>query len=202
MEELSPRRQEWHTKSWDWDSVRFTAQHAAGRAEGTGVEWLRRQGTISSVDHGNETGLGLHLDSKFSGTAGQAVSDAVIHIDDDEPEVRGQPFFGRETPSPPLNEANPYSRGDDSPEDDGPLSLKLGGSSYLYAEENGARNGKRNRSCSPQLQLPTCQVDDCTADLSKAKDYHRRHKVCEVHSKAAKVVVTRLMQRFCQQCSR
>lgn len=49
---------------------------------------------------------------------------------------------------------------------------------------------------------PSCQAERCGADLSEAKRYHRRHKVCEAHSKAAVVVVAGLRQRFCQQCSR
>ncbi|KAK6946698.1 SBP domain [Dillenia turbinata] len=48
----------------------------------------------------------------------------------------------------------------------------------------------------------SCQVERCTADLAEAKRYHRRHKVCEVHAKAAVVIVNGLQQRFCQQCSR
>ncbi|CAK9275562.1 unnamed protein product, partial [Sphagnum jensenii] len=47
-----------------------------------------------------------------------------------------------------------------------------------------------------------CQVEGCTADLSSAKDYHRRHKVCEMHSKASKAIAAGCEQRFCQQCSR
>ncbi|CAA0824948.1 Squamosa promoter-binding-like protein 1 [Striga hermonthica] len=47
-----------------------------------------------------------------------------------------------------------------------------------------------------------CQVEDCRIDLTEAKDYHRRHKVCEVHSKASNALVANQMQRFCQQCSR
>ncbi|KAL8201498.1 hypothetical protein R6Q57_012837 [Mikania cordata] len=47
-----------------------------------------------------------------------------------------------------------------------------------------------------------CQGDSCTADLSEAKQYHRRHKVCELHAKAQAVVVAGVHQRFCQQCSR
>ncbi|EMS67887.1 Squamosa promoter-binding-like protein 13 [Triticum urartu] len=47
-----------------------------------------------------------------------------------------------------------------------------------------------------------CQAERCGADLSEAKRYHRRHKVCEAHAKAAVVVVAGLRQRFCQQCSR
>uniref|UniRef100_A0A0A8Y5Q4 SBP-type domain-containing protein n=1 Tax=Arundo donax TaxID=35708 RepID=A0A0A8Y5Q4_ARUDO len=47
-----------------------------------------------------------------------------------------------------------------------------------------------------------CQVEGCKFDLSSAKDYHRKHRVCETHSKAPKVIVAGLERRFCQQCSR
>lgn len=50
--------------------------------------------------------------------------------------------------------------------------------------------------------VPRCQVEGCNVTLVNAKDYHRRHKVCETHSKAPKVVMLGLEQRFCQQCSR
>ncbi|BAT87098.1 squamosa promoter-binding protein 1-like [Vigna umbellata] len=49
---------------------------------------------------------------------------------------------------------------------------------------------------------PSCQVDGCNADLSDAKPYHRRHKVCEYHAKAPAVLIAEQHQRFCQQCSR
>ncbi|KAG8385532.1 hypothetical protein BUALT_Bualt03G0055000 [Buddleja alternifolia] len=48
----------------------------------------------------------------------------------------------------------------------------------------------------------TCQVEDCTADLTDGKPYYRRHKVCGFHAKAAVVLLSGLQQRFCQQCSR
>ncbi|TVU08811.1 hypothetical protein EJB05_42226 [Eragrostis curvula] len=51
-------------------------------------------------------------------------------------------------------------------------------------------------------QCPSCAVDGCKADLSKCRDYHRRHKVCEAHSKTPLVVVAGREMRFCQQCSR
>ncbi|XP_019075138.1 squamosa promoter-binding protein 2 isoform X2 [Vitis vinifera] len=46
-----------------------------------------------------------------------------------------------------------------------------------------------------------CQADDCGVDLRAAKRYHRRHKVCERHAKAAFVFLGGIEQRFCQQCS-
>lgn len=65
----------------------------------------------------------------------------------------------------------------------------------------GVMNGKRGTGgggASP----PSCQVEKCGANLTDAKRYHRRHKVCEVHAKSPAVVVDGLRQRFCQQCSR
>ncbi|KAG6490661.1 hypothetical protein ZIOFF_051971 [Zingiber officinale] len=48
----------------------------------------------------------------------------------------------------------------------------------------------------------SCLVDGCKSDLSNSREYHRRHKVCEVHSKTPMVMVGGQEQRFCQQCSR
>ncbi|CAL9042115.1 unnamed protein product [Musa banksii] len=53
-----------------------------------------------------------------------------------------------------------------------------------------------------QHQPPRCQVEGCNVDLTGAKAYYCRHKVCGMHSKAPKVMVAGLEQRFCQQCSR
>ncbi|KVH97822.1 Transcription factor, SBP-box, partial [Cynara cardunculus var. scolymus] len=48
----------------------------------------------------------------------------------------------------------------------------------------------------------SCLVDGCNADLGQCREYHRRHKVCELHSKTPKVTIGGREQRFCQQCSR
>ncbi|CAA6658167.1 unnamed protein product [Spirodela intermedia] len=64
------------------------------------------------------------------------------------------------------------------------------------------RRGAGSGGAAGGLSLPYCQAERCTADLTEAKRYHRRHKVCEAHSKAAVVLVAGLRQRFCQQCSR
>lgn len=61
---------------------------------------------------------------------------------------------------------------------------------------------KRARAGSLSSQTPFCQVHGCKKDLTSSKDYHKRHKVCEIHSKTAKVIVNGIEQRFCQQCSR
>nr|QTM66376.1 squamosa promoter-binding-like protein SPL6 [Osmanthus fragrans] len=61
---------------------------------------------------------------------------------------------------------------------------------------------KRSLCKNLHSRLPVCQVYGCNKDLSSSKDYHKRHKVCNVHSKTAVVIVNGIEQRFCQQCSR
>lgn len=87
------------------------------------------------------------------------------------------------------------------------IELNLGGGGCGNETTNPivSRPNKRVRSGSPSgaaASYPMCQVDNCREDLSNAKDYHRRHKVCELHSKASKALLANQLQRFCQQCSR
>ncbi|XP_031476252.1 squamosa promoter-binding-like protein 16 isoform X1 [Nymphaea colorata] len=91
------------------------------------------------------------------------------------------------------------------------VDLKLGrfgdGFSDLKARTAAASaavspgSSRRSRSSSGN-QVATCMVDDCSADLSGCKDYHKRHRVCEAHAKAVKVTVEGVEKRFCQQCSK
>ncbi|KAK4339253.1 hypothetical protein RND71_040715 [Anisodus tanguticus] len=62
--------------------------------------------------------------------------------------------------------------------------------------------GKRPRTTNLYSQVPLCQVYGCNKDLSSSKGYHKRHRVCDEHSKTAKVIVNGVEQMFCQQCSR
>uniref|UniRef100_A0A2N9HEP3 SBP-type domain-containing protein n=1 Tax=Fagus sylvatica TaxID=28930 RepID=A0A2N9HEP3_FAGSY len=70
--------------------------------------------------------------------------------------------------------------------------------------ESSSSSGSTKRARAPGngAQVPSCLVDGCNSDLSKCRDYHRRHKVCELHSKTPKVTIRGQEQRFCQQCSR
>ncbi|XP_062183310.1 putative squamosa promoter-binding-like protein 19 isoform X2 [Phragmites australis] len=62
--------------------------------------------------------------------------------------------------------------------------------------------GRRARAAGGGSGVEACSVDGCRSDLSRCREYHRRHKVCEAHSKTPVVVVSGQEQRFCQQCSR
>ncbi|GMI69691.1 squamosa promoter binding protein-like 8 [Hibiscus trionum] len=85
------------------------------------------------------------------------------------------------------------------------IGLNLGGRTYFSSSEDDfvSRLYRRSRPGDPSsTNYPRCQAEGCIADLSNAKHYHRRHKVCEFHSKASTVIAAGLTQRFCQQCSR
>ncbi|CAA2976882.1 squamosa promoter-binding 12 isoform X1 [Olea europaea subsp. europaea] len=90
---------------------------------------------------------------------------------------------------------------------------KLSGSSgkWIISSELGKQNvygtassiaTKRSRVSHQKMQNPSCQVEGCNLDLTLAKNYHRRHRICENHSKSPKVIVAGIERRFCQQCSR
>nr|AVV48335.1 squamosa promoter binding-like protein [Litchi chinensis] len=69
-------------------------------------------------------------------------------------------------------------------------------------ESSAPGSSKRARGASNGTQTASCLVDGCNSDLSNCRDYHRRHKVCELHSKTPEVTISGQKQRFCQQCSR
>ncbi|XP_039132151.1 squamosa promoter-binding-like protein 13A [Dioscorea cayenensis subsp. rotundata] len=87
------------------------------------------------------------------------------------------------------------------------IGLNLGQRTYFSSDDVSMINKifSRSRGVYSSLsnqQPPKCQAEGCHSDLSLAKHYHRRHKVCEFHSKATIVIAAGLQQRFCQQCSR
>lgn len=80
-----------------------------------------------------------------------------------------------------------------------------GGLGYIGEEDKIKKKGKRGSSSAGAGGATTfvsCQVENCRADMTDAKKYHRRHKVCDFHAKAPVVPIAGLLQRFCQQCSR
>ncbi|KAL6187815.1 hypothetical protein ACLB2K_039210 [Fragaria x ananassa] len=85
------------------------------------------------------------------------------------------------------------------------IALKLGrlaDSKYGKDSQHLKERSKRARTKGSYYQTITCQVHGCNMDLSSSKEYHKRHRVCDAHSKTAIVIVNGIEQRFCQQCSR
>ncbi|XP_023541475.1 squamosa promoter-binding-like protein 6 isoform X2 [Cucurbita pepo subsp. pepo] len=81
-------------------------------------------------------------------------------------------------------------------------SFKYSKRAAISSSTESSTSYKKMRSQGVNFLTPFCQVYGCNKDLSSSKDYHKRHKVCEVHSKTSKVIVNGIEQRFCQQCSR
>ncbi|KAL2347055.1 hypothetical protein Fmac_001055 [Flemingia macrophylla] len=80
--------------------------------------------------------------------------------------------------------------------------VATGGGVSKVASSPSSGSSKRSRAINSTSLTVSCLVDGCNSDLSNCRDYHRRHKVCELHSKTPEVTIGGLKQRFCQQCSR
>ncbi|MED6132697.1 hypothetical protein PIB30_021384 [Stylosanthes scabra] len=145
------------------------------------------------------------------------------------PELLGKPLFndliggsghgGRITSSSSSNNSTTTTVMDSSSGRDSLIDLKLGrfgdhgdvnvnvasfskGAPVLCSSVSSTAPKRPRASSGLHSQTAYCQVYGCNKDLSSSKDYHKRHKVCEVHSKTAVVIVNGVEQRFCQQCSR
>ncbi|KAG9456708.1 hypothetical protein H6P81_001216 [Aristolochia fimbriata] len=83
-----------------------------------------------------------------------------------------------------------------------PAETKATTAAGVAAAAAAAAPPRRGRGLVQGNHTPRCQVEGCKVDLTGAKAYYCRHKVCAMHSKSPKVIVAGLEQRFCQQCSR
>ncbi|CAL0320893.1 unnamed protein product [Lupinus luteus] len=183
LSSLGKRSTEWDLNEWRWDGDLFLASRlnpAAGNGVGqqffplgSGIPNAGGSGPTNSSSSCSEE---ADLENQKGNKEGERKRRVIVLQDDG------------------LNE------------EVGTLSLKVGGHGEPLAYREIASwddvNGKKSRVAGGTSNRAVCQVEDCGADLTKAKDYHRRHKVCEVHSKATKALVGNAMQRFCQQCSR
>ncbi|KAK1434821.1 hypothetical protein QVD17_00575 [Tagetes erecta] len=81
---------------------------------------------------------------------------------------------------------------------DAMIGLKLGKHAYNTSSSNDKMDTviKRSRASYVSSLSTHCQVEGCNLDLSSAKDYHRRHRICANHSKSPKVVVDGMERRF------
>lgn len=117
--------------------------------------------------------------------------DSIEFMEPRMPDTTSKPFLGDQC----LN-----SNGDDHSGSSKGNLFSVNNSALSSPEPSVS--AKRTKTMNLQSLVPTCQVFGCNKDLSSSKDYHKRHKVCDVHSKTAVVIVNGIRQRFCQQCSR
>lgn len=175
LREVGERSQEWNLNEWKWDGDLFIA---------------------SSVNSVPSNGMGKRffpLTVVSSNSSSSCSEEGALEIE------KGKRELEKRRRIVVVEEENLN-------DEEGTLSLKLGGHGHQVQDREVGNwegvSGKKTKLAGATQHRQVCQVEDCGADLSKAKDYHRRHKVCEMHSKAAKALVGNVMQRFCQQCSR
>lgn len=179
---LGKRSLEWDLNDWKWDGDLFVArQRNPASSDYPGRQLLPLENRIPAA--GN------------SSNSSSSCSDEVnLRTDDGKRELEKR------------RRVIVVEDDDNLDDKDGGLTLKLGGQCFPVPERDvgpwEGNSGKKTKLAGGSTSRAVCQVEDCGADLSNAKDYHRRHKVCEMHSKATKALVGNIMQRFCQQCSR
>lgn len=217
---------DWNTK-WDWESVAaYGSKTAENSRELQLVDWtIVDDGEIDAGSFNLSTGGG---NSGASGSDGGHVSSAKSSIsasdsstkDGQTPDFRlmtCEDFSGNFNKNTELEGSKVVKTSPTLEASIGSaeplIGLKLG---YF---ENSSAGGhvkslssvmptpsttslKKTKSPSQSLPIPRCIVEGCNIDLSAAKEYHRKHRVCDSHSKSPKVVVGGLERRFCQQCSR
>ncbi|CAD6248124.1 unnamed protein product [Miscanthus lutarioriparius] len=221
---------DWNQKAsvlWDWENLlpigangsenpRMTAA-PQGEAKFAGLEATRHESVHSSYgtfSSSSEMGYGSSKSSVSAST-------------DSSPKAKGNSMELNFAPAKVPDKNTDSGKVDDartSPSlviaissGEPVLSLKLGKRTY-FEDVCGGQSVKslpsdtsavtpppasvKKAKPAPNTQKSYCQVEGCKVDLSSAKEYHRKHRVCEPHSKAPKVVVAGLERRFCQQCSR
>ncbi|CAN8285926.1 unnamed protein product [Cochlearia groenlandica] len=175
---VGKRSVEWDLNDWKWDGHLFVAtqlNHGGGGGDTTGRQFFPLGNSSNSSSSCSEEGNDIELMVRRTREV-EKKRRAVVNGEDDNNGGCGG----------------------------GGLTLKIGDNGY---DHNGEREGN-SAAKKPKFvggsvsNRAVCQVENCEADLSKVKDYHRRHKVCEMHSKATSAIVGGIMQRFCQQCSR
>ncbi|MBA0645193.1 hypothetical protein Goklo_013320 [Gossypium klotzschianum] len=178
---VGKRTLEWNLNDWKWDGDLFVAS---------------RMNPVSADGMGRQF---FPLGSGIPGNSSNSSSSCSDEVDLETERKRELEKRRRVT----------AVKDDSLNEEAGSLTLKLGGQdghgnplSQRDTIKWEGTSGKKTKLSGGSGNRAVCQVDDCSADLSDAKDYHRRHKVCEMHSKASKTLVGNVMQRFCQQCSR
>ncbi|KAI5406324.1 squamosa promoter-binding-like protein 12 [Lathyrus oleraceus] len=212
---------EWNAKSpgqWDWENLFFVNSKPAENHKSQSTDW--------SAETDRETNVGMLFPSSGSGYSASkllhASSSRSSKSASNNSSSNGESktsMSTREGSQDDSTAKKELSKGDPvetSPAAEPLLTLKLGKRFYFEDVSPGSHSKKasssavpaappssrkKGKSGSPNL-LHCCQVEGCGFDLSSAKDYHRKHRVCESHSKSPKVVIAGLERRFCQQCSR
>ncbi|XP_020234969.1 squamosa promoter-binding-like protein 1 [Cajanus cajan] len=177
MKSVGKRSLEWDLNDWKWDGDLFTARQLNSVPSDCGSRQLfpTDPEILATADGTN------NLSPAYDG----------VNLGEEKRELEKRRRGVIEEAGVEMNDGT----------GSGSLNLNLGGQVYPIIEGE-EKSGKKTKIAASSSNRAVCQVEDCRTDLSNAKDYHRRHKVCDMHSKASQALVGNVMQRFCQQCSR
>ncbi|KAL1358170.1 squamosa promoter-binding-like protein 3 isoform X1 [Arachis hypogaea] len=221
---------EWNAKSlgqWDWENLYSFNTKPTENSKLQPTDWsMEADGEINvgliypsggSACSGSEL---IHASSRSSKSASMnsssngdsKASTTMFTFERSQDDSTGKKELSKEEPVENSPAPEPSSASGEPL-----LTLKLG--KRLYFEDvcagsdskkpssidvpiSSSNTGKKCKANIQNLQHPSCQVEGCGLDLSSAKDYHRKHRVCESHSKSPRVLIAGFERRFCQQCSR
>ncbi|CAA2972129.1 squamosa promoter-binding 1 [Olea europaea subsp. europaea] len=172
LKAVGKKKMEWDLNDWKWDGDLCTATPLNSVADCRSEHLFPVEANNDALD-GDEMPLGNERGTELEKRR------RVIDVENEE--------VNDGSGSPHLNlggQVYPITRGD------------------VDVDKWEGKSKKKSKIAGALTNGAVCQVEDCRADLSNAKNYHRRHKVCDVHSKTTKALVGNVMQRFCQQCSR
>ncbi|KAI0504608.1 hypothetical protein KFK09_015560 [Dendrobium nobile] len=220
---------DWNLKAplqWEWENLAlFSGKESEITKFTTQVEWRAEDGGVISNGSVYSSGSGTSSGSELgNGSSKSSISASVGSSSKVGATISELNFEAIEGLHQNLNKNNMPFRGEDtgtspvivgrSGAGEPPIGLKLGKRTYF--EDFGTANVKtssvsitpddpsvkKSRLSHQASQNTYCQVEGCNIDLIGAKDYHRKHRVCESHSKSPKVIIAGQERRFCQQCSR
>ncbi|GFP88389.1 squamosa promoter-binding-like protein 12 [Phtheirospermum japonicum] len=186
---------DWNTK-WDWENiVSFGSKPTYSPKKPPIADWMLVD--YAEINHGP-----FNLSRSDNSSAKSSIS---ASTDSSTKDFRFCAFEGKKME---LSGNSPSLEASSEPL----IGLKLGKRTYFENTIKGPSFAVMPTPLShatPKKNKPSgqngpicCQVEGCNTDLSKAKEYHRKHRVCDVHSKFPKVIVGGVERRFCQQCSR
>ncbi|XP_059316475.1 squamosa promoter-binding-like protein 3 [Lycium ferocissimum] len=198
---------EWNVK-WDWGNlVMFGSKASESPKE------------LQLTDWGVEEDAGSFNLSSGTGGYGSSIKSSISASTDSSPKEGFKPSnFAFDASHEDLIKKLEPSKANSPPMEASVVSvepvigLKLGKrtceaigakvSSFPPNPTSSAAATKKAKSSSQNAPIPRCQVEGCNLDLSSAKEYYRKHRVCDTHSKSPKVIIAGVARRFCQQCSR
>nr|AQQ11840.1 squamosa-promoter binding protein-like protein [Bambusa oldhamii] len=216
---------DWNQKSsalWDWENLPPIGTNANENPKHVMQAEPKFAGVVAAMGHESVHSSGGTFSSSSEMGYGSSKSSISASIDSSSKVGKNMEFKFATVKEPDKNISKNTELGKVDDTGNSPSSvvavssgepvigLKLGKRTYfedvcggqsVKSSPSGA-SAKKAKVAQQNTQNSYCQVEGCKVDLSSAKDYHRKHRVCEAHSKAAKVVVAGVERRFCQQCSR